>query len=719
MLFIAVAKLTQSEEKWKVIDISECNSQDLLQRLNGKMNETQTGFEFTQIEGALITALNKNENIILKGQFSPKLADALAGIILAKQANRDGGKLILISSDTQSFNYAQVEDHVVTVKDKRIALSNMNRFSSEKINALITMDQESLSQSIARLSYPEGQNNRDPWQGLKGLLGNIHLKEFDPIHSQKISDEFIQLRKDAVNSILQNEPYVFLTGLTGVGKSTFVEKDLIGNNSKLYKGESAMREWANDSSNNRKILFIDEANISNRNWSEFEGLYNSPPSIVVDGIYYPLTEKHKVVFAGNPLNYGGERKLASFFERHGNALIFEPMPQEFIYEKILKPIFVNTPLEKHSLDISQEILKMYRFLCECSSDSVLISPRELQMMALLVLSHVKENPLVNNIRVARHYAFLIGQPLTPEANQQDLFKKFPAAMLRHTKVENKPHHFHITASRAPLYQQLNDLTTLREYKRSRMDLNDEKKYGGLGGIVIEGDPGIGKSELVVSHLKAHGYNEVQLSTENVSDKAFYIMPVSMSFEEKKKLLLKAFDEGAVVIIDEINSSPMMERLLNDLLMGKNPEKMFDEDKRPKHPGFMIIGTQNPVTMEGRFASSNALSRRLMSISLPPYHTYEMEKILVTRGVNHIVASRMVEAYQKSLNKAKAGYLTPEPTFRDLLSAADNWIKKRKGSAEMTVSEIEGYKHNALFPSFTNGKKVIKKVESTRPDGPKY
>ncbi|MCX7116945.1 MAG: hypothetical protein NTW94_03395 [Legionellales bacterium] len=45
------------------------------------------------------------------------------------------------------------------------------------------------------------------------------------------------------------------------------------------------------------------------------------------------------------------------------------------------------------------------------------------------------------------------------------------------------------------------------------------------------------------------------------------------------------DEGAVVVIDEINCAPMMEALLNALLMGKTPE-----GKRPTHTGFLVIGT---------------------------------------------------------------------------------------------------------------------------------
>ena len=68
------------------------------------------------------------------------------------------------------------------------------------------------------------------------------------------------------------------------------------------------------------------------------------------------------------------------------------------------------------------------------------------------------------------------------------------------------------------------------------------------------------------------------------------------------LLEKAFNEGAVVIIDEMNSSPMMEHTLNAMLMGFHPET----HERPLKPGFMLLGTQNPISMAGRRATSTAL-----------------------------------------------------------------------------------------------------------------
>ena len=146
-------------------------------------------------------------------------------------------------------------------------------------------------------------------------------------------------------------------------------------------------------------------------------------------------------------------------------------------------------------------------------------------------------------------------------------------------------------------------------RRAHPEFNNEQLYGGLGGIIIEGEPGIGKSELVTANLVAHGYKE---------GIDFYRIPVSMQAEEKEKLLLKAFDEGAIVIMDEINSAPMMERLMNDLLMNKKPN-----GEPPKKPGFMIIGTQNPAPMGGRQTPSNAMKRRMITEYLPAYPDEEL------------------------------------------------------------------------------------------------
>ncbi len=223
-----------------------------------------------------------------------------------------------------------------------------------------------------------------------------------------------------------------------------------------------------------------------------------------------MSPLHKVIFAGNPLSYGGERILSSFFKEHGNAIIFEPMPAEYIYANILKKIFENTALEDNSQLITKYILRVYDFLCQCSRDEMLISPRELEMIALLILSHLTLHPEQSPAVVTQHYAYSIGLTFVPD----DLLSEFdlqfkPTQPLISAVATSLPIHsrYLVTPSRQPLISQLQDMIALRSIRRSDRTppLNSVQKYGGLGGIIIEGSPGIGKSQLVIDTLIANGF----------------------------------------------------------------------------------------------------------------------------------------------------------------------------------------------------------------------
>lgn len=678
---VTLGVITEGDATWQVMDVSACEGDDLLLHTRCAINTEKATLWFEQKKQALLQALEKGQNVVLKGHFSLSLIDALAPFLLQRaQEKAPKGQLVMLS-EAPLFNDWPAAHHAVSGPEKRAWLTA--RFGEQALNGLedSTLKKSPCCEWAARLRYasmglPEAMAE-GPWQGLRGLPGQVQVAPFNPKNSAAVAAEFNQKRLDAVQQILASAPYVFLTGLTSVGKSTFVEQHFQNDQSTLYQGEAKITAWANDTSSVQKILFIDEANLSPRQWSEFEGLFNTPPAVLIDGVYYPLSPTHQVIFAGNPINYGDERQLAPFFARHGNALVFDPMPLEFIEEMILKPVFTDTPLAADALDLTRPFLDVYRFLCECSKDKVLISPRELQMMALLLLSYAKQHPKASSAtyqEAARYYAHALGATLVPKTHQAAFTQAFAAEKPLSTPITNAPdallHDFYVTPSRQPLKQQLEELLALRDLRQSAT--SSAQRYGGLGGLIIEGNPGVGKSELVVQVLRAQGYQEVheyQTSTQSLPNKPFYRMPVSMQTDDKKTLLLKAFHEGAVVLVDEINSSPMMERLLNDLLMGKTPE-----GQRPHKPGFLIIGTQNPVTMAGRRAQSTALARRLITTVLPDYPTQEMVDILVNKGMNTQRANQLVNAYEQSVSIAQKEHLNPVPVFRDLIKRAEHLIK---------------------------------------------
>ena len=559
-----VAGITSHDSNWQVIDVSESDADDLLTHTNYDFNPKTAKLTLEQTKCALLVALEQNQKVILKGVFSPALVDALAPLLLERQHQPNAPGRLLLLSGTEQFKYLSTQRHGVTTEDKRQVLNTL--FSSNEIMALPPEKfEEPFNQLRARLSYlrsiPDATSSDLAWEGLLKLPNDIKLSPFDATHSADISRSFNQQRLLDINKRLAHSPYVFLTGLTGVGKTSFVQKNLDTADNCLFEGLAQLHRWAEDTSPKRKILFIDEANLSQKQWSEFEGLFNHPPSILIEGKHCPLTEQHKVVFAGNPVNYGDERKLSPFFAAHGNALVFEPMPLEFIYEEILKPVFAKSQLEPHVEAICRPLLEVYRFLCEHAEDQILISPRELQMMALFVLSysHQQKANFKRAIDAAHYYAYQMGKNLLPEQHHASFDNQFKAESKRPKRVKKIKDHspeFIVTRSRSRIEQQLDDILNLREFKQ-HFSQNDAQRYGGLGGIVLEGEPGIGKSEMVIYSLCANGYQEVKDFQDRpnkvVPEKPFYNMPASMQIDDKKRLLLTAFHEGAIVLCDEINS----------------------------------------------------------------------------------------------------------------------------------------------------------------------
>ncbi len=702
-----LAMLTKHSSEYVVIDVSECTAADLLVKLHAELNKETLAFTCTKSDSALTTALAADKQVILKGNFSPELLDSLAPLLQRRQqAESVSGNIILISNDIKAGAFIRNRYNHEVTKEEKLACLDYEHTITEQLQSYLEV--ESLSKLKARAVYlrdnPLATSSEGTWLGMYHAAPefNDRCPKLDRGISSKKSHDFTQGRIDQVNLALRSSKYVFLTGLSGVGKTTFVEKELCDQNDALYLTESRIKNWAEDQSNKRKILFIDEANLSPRQWKEFEGLFNNPPTVLIDGKLYQLTDNHRVIFAGNPVTYGDERTLASFFQDHGSAVLFKPMPIEVIYEKILKPVFDGVQMTDNDLDlVTNRILAVYRFVCECSTTDILITPRELQMMALLTIMRKKENPSQDIGEIAQHFSYALAKNLIPDSKRSSFDQQFnPVQPIKIAEVESKktiwqklnaylayfnlPQYrpaaneaeFLITPSRQSLSQQLNDLLTLRQWRgENQTGLNSQQLSGGLGGLIIEGEPGIGKSELVIHMLIKHGYQE-QKDYKNPTSKKnqFYRMPVSMDPDEKEALLIKAFKEGAVVVIDEINSSSMMERLLNDLLMGKNPNSVPGEKVEP---GFMIIGTQNPVTMAGRRAASSALQRRLITTELPDYTSNEIKTILFAKGVDEIEADLMIAAYESNRRVALANNLSPAPNFRHLMQLSDDHLRSQK------------------------------------------
>lgn len=740
---VAILKQSLDQEHRLVIDISEMTSNDLLGYISGEKSDN--GFVFSQKESLLETALAENggKTVILHGTFSPALQHALTAFLL--QRDRDSGsvgQLILVSESTTSLSsVCKKEMHQVTVAEKKALLrpelhgnflnfddARIERHSLVTLRAIVSRERvmhhkrmsarenstpalslSDVSQSIRDSQAPRNSAFYDPSlrQSQQHLIGlhtppkesmpaRVSSLEADLLNADCIVEAFNRKRREAVEAQLASQPFAFLAGISGVGKTTFVSH-YFGDklNQTLYVGEANIKKWAKDESIKRKILFIDEANITQKGWSEFEGLYEDPPYILFEGERITLTPGHKVIFAGNPISYSDDRQLPSFIGRHGNSVSMKTLPVAYLYHQILLPILeisinpstlaidVLTPIK-----IAKPILEVAQFLTACSKDEVLITPRELAMMALLVKSYCLEHIAADPIQVAAYYAYQLSEMFVPKDRRAEFETRFKPlwAPKRDIRLPEGAS-FLLTEANKPSAGVLDDFLSLRKrrvIKEAGFD-SIAQQTAGLGGVLIEGEPGLGKSQLALEMLKQHGVvEEGDANAANLNPQQYYKVQSGWSDKQASNFFKKAFHAGAIVIWDEMNSSPLsMERLLNNLLMGRD-----DEGNTAANPGFLLIGTQNPaMMMDGRDMTSPAVLHRMHYRVLPPYAEPEMIDILCRKGLSEAVSEKLVSDHHRRKQTDK------KRCFRDLVAEAEVAAQNEFVKAQHAI-EAKAYLSNA-------------------------
>lgn len=225
----------------------------------------------------------------------------------------------------------------------------------------------------------------------------------------------------------------------------------------------------------------------------------------------------------------------------------------------------------------------------------------------------------------------------------------------------KSREFTLTRSRHKLVRSLAEELAIRKMKMEQKEL---EKYGQRG-FYVEGPSGVGKSELIKQFLIENGI------------RFYHITPTDIN--EMKKILHKAFHEGAVVLVDEFNSMAM-EKIWNRFLSGKDLE-----GNRAANPGFLVLGTGNPASFRGRVTLSPAQKNRVKTAEIDEPPREELKEILVAQRYA-TVADSCLEIYDRKKRTADS------PSLRDLLDMAN---EEKKASS--VLPENTQLSQNSIFP----------------------
>lgn len=318
---------------------------------------------------------------------------------------------------------------------------------------------------------------------------------------------------------------------------------------------------------------------------------------------------------------------------------------------MLKPMLDEFPEEERDA-LCKPILAIMQYTLSLHSQSVLMTPREMQMILQLALDNSPAMSPKERIEVVKYFAYKLTEQFIPSFNLPEFYEKFkvaaPFKKIPEIALNLTPKNFEIA-----------------EMIESFLSLRESGKTAALGGAVIEGEPGIGKTELIIQLLQAHKFSEKKYTDDKpeASPQSYYYLRASLPPKQKELMLIKAFHEGAIVVYDEINASSSFEELLNRLLMGKGPDGKPAENK-----GFMLLATQNPATMAGRSKASEALQHRLYYVKQESYSEKESIEILESLGLNTEIATELTSQY--FAKKAKDKKLC----FRDLINKAKEEIK---------------------------------------------
>jgi hypothetical protein len=112
--------------------------------------------------------------------------------------------------------------------------------------------------------------------------------------SQEKSNEFLEKRKALLFNTLNNHPWLVLTGKTGVGKSRFIQHLHEKEKEKctIYHELNDIEAWANDKSDKKKILFLDEYNLQNKHLTLLAPIGSGNPRILYKGKILSLDDNH-------------------------------------------------------------------------------------------------------------------------------------------------------------------------------------------------------------------------------------------------------------------------------------------------------------------------------------------------------------------------------------------------------------------------------------------
>jgi len=649
-----------------------------IQDLTYRLRFDRENMSIKKIDSAFSEAIKNGQDIILYGDFSEEIQQYLYCLYVNSTA-----KITIITDN----------DKALSQMPNQIELCNFNSRCSmvfgdgyQQLRKIAFKLQQALnlefstSQLIAIKDNLDKHPNKNPFYPILRICPEYRrhykavAKQIFPTHkiNNRSDVDFMSKRENKFKAGLIEKPFTFIIGESGVGKSTFVLEYFEKNDASLFCGEENLLAWLlSPHDKGLQVLFIDEANLSDaHHWDFLDTLVETSPFVIWQGTRYNLSQNHKVVFTGNYSDFK-DRSVMHLAERHGNVIEFKPFSRAYLLSHI------GTMLNQYLKDVLLIFLLKFGILDQYlkHKENLGLTIRDLnekifsiaQMLIAIEKDTNKTIDFSNQVMFNENYN-IFKENFNGDTNtiQHDLLKNLEKLGMVITD---------------------NWIEPLKVLSKWITQLTNTGHGVQKQGIILEGEPGIGKSLCAELILKAHGYLEgiVTGANNNMYSNSYYKVTVN-NIALLEVVLKKVFHEGAVDILDEINTAPL-EGLLNQYLTGRDPQGNL-----AKKPGFGIIGTQNGVNFSGRRQGSHAWKNRFTTIKIAEYNESDLMKVyqfyqnkyltkyqvmltdeLETKLLN--LSHQYIDEYREAIIYGKENHCSPLPCARDVIDAIKIKIKK--------------------------------------------
>ena len=717
-----------SRQSISVVNVEDLSVSDLFPSFDTQIVETSTPdsakdlkkyqFRLKQLTSEIDEKLAIGDKIIIKGNFNDKLIKMLHQHFLATEKShenlyfvieeKDSTKLSSSLDSTQATNSGiyqrlsflpssqyKLEQHDLdkqTQSTHKILLPTSSHLYEDD-GAGVGFSLE--PQRFERTDYSTIITAESVQSGsvfVEAIPSATDITQLDNAQIKQQSESFITARKQILSELLKHSSLVKIVGESGVGKSSLLRElekpssdpsisDSTSPLIKTYNELNNIESWAKDiEGDNLKILVIDEYNVDTKmDYTMFRDFnQDHDPSkkreIFYQGKFYQLTDKHKVVFMGNPQEYGNRREGRLFEDAKVPTLELKDFSPEYIYQEILQkpildPIISDTSKLPEAIKKSPELVSEFKKICD---------------------EEIKKYKAQNSGGVAKSKSTKDKDThkKTSEFTVRELQEQVLLKLSKYIDNEINPQ----SATKTPIstddFVETSSTTDNIEAIRNAIMIRKQQRQGllpqsiiGTSGLIFEGDSGIGKSVMIEAVLKSQNIAKIKdsdeltklpLSATNPSDTTqgqhyYYKIPANLSSQEIENQLIEASKRGVIVVFDEINTrlNEGLEKTINALLTGSHPSSK--EPKQQPQAGFMIIGSINSAIYAGRSKLSPAIIHRSTNIEGKELKDYTPEdfKIImqnwVEKNEKESIKSGDLEKYDSALEKlAHTFYLMLNP-----------------------------------------------------------